>query len=188
VDLGTGQVLEKSDLQPQYFGEGLTLFNENLLQLTWQTQTGFIYDQATLRPIRTFSYSGEGWGLTNDGHQIFMSDGTPQLRYFDPATLQETGRMTVHDGRGQVVALNELEYVRGTIYANVFQSDWVAQISPVNGQVVGWVDLSGLLTPDEQAQADVLNGIAYDTGGNRLFVTGKLWPKLFEIQLVRRGT
>ncbi len=184
VDPATGSVLQQISLNPEYFGEGITVFNHRVIQLTWQTQIGFIYAQATLGQTSTFQYPGEGWALTNDGQHIYMSDGTDQIRIWDPATLAETGRISVHDGSRAITMVNELEYVRGLLYANIWQTNLVAIISPEDGHVAGWVDLTGLLTPEEQAQADVLNGIAYDAAGQRLFVTGKLWPKLFQIQLV----
>lgn len=184
VDLQTGRVLQETRLQPQYFGEGITVVNGKIAQLTWQSHTGFLYDQATFRPVRLFEYPGEGWGLANDGKQIFMSDGTSEVRRWDALSMQEKSRLQVRDGRTAVDRLNELEYVRGEIYANVWQTDRIVRFSPINGRVLGWVDLSGLLTPDERTTVDVLNGIAYDSLGDRLFVTGKLWPKLFEIRIV----
>jgi glutamine cyclotransferase len=187
VQLETGRVLQQVRLAPQYFGEGITVMNQQIVELTWQAHQGFVYDQSSFRLLRTFDYPGEGWGLTNDGRRIYMSDGTEQIRFWDASTLAEQGRITVRDGRQPVKELNELEYVRGEIYANVWQTDRIARISPANGRVVGWIDLAGLLTPDERQSADVLNGIAYDALGDRLFVTGKLWPKLFEIRLVRKN-
>jgi glutaminyl-peptide cyclotransferase len=142
-----------------------------------------------MRRLRSFNYSGEGWGLANDGSEIYMSDGTPQIRVWDPVTLQEKRRVTVRNGGKPVTYLNELECVRGEIYANVWQTDRVARISPKDGRVLGWVNLSGLLSAaDRTDNTDVLNGIAYDLLGDRLFVTGKFWPKLFEIKLVPKAT
>lgn len=188
VDLQTGKVLQEIQLDPQYFGEGITVLNQRILELTWQSHRGFIYDRGTFRLIRNFDYRGEGWGLTNDGRQIFMSDGTPEIRIWDPSTLRELRRISVHEGQTPVQNLNELEYVRGEIYANVWQTNRIARISPKDGRVTGWVDLSGLLPEADRLDgADVLNGIAYDSLGDRLFVTGKLWPKLFEIRLVRKS-
>lgn len=188
VDLQTGRVLQEIPVDRQYFGEGITFINNRILELTWKAELGFVYDPATFRTLRDFSYSGEGWGLTNDGQHVFMSDGTAQIRVWDPSTLQETRRISVHDGATAVDMLNELEYVHGEIYANVWQTDRIARIDPKDGRVTGWIDLTGLLTPAEAADGvDVLNGIAYDSLGDRLFVTGKLWPKLFEIQLVRKS-
>lgn len=186
VKLETGEVLQKTDLDPTYFGEGITVLNERISQLTWQTQTGFVYEQLTFKPLRQFKYPGEGWGLANDGSRIYMSDGTPQIRFWDPTTYQETGRITVRDGKQDVDDLNELEYYRGEILANVWLTDRIVQFSPKDGRVTRWIDLKGILPESEKAQDSVLNGIAYDSVGDRLFVTGKLWPKLFEIKIVSR--
>ena len=177
-------MLQSMPLDPQYFGEGITLLNGHIFEITWQHHLGFVYDQTTFHQLRTFDYPGEGWGLTNDGKQIFMSDGTADIRCWDPVTLREKRRFTVHEGERPVLLLNELEYVRGEIYANVWQTDRIARISPVDGRVLGWINLAGLLTPEERSHgADVLNGIAYDAHHDRLFVTGKFWPKLFEIRV-----
>jgi glutaminyl-peptide cyclotransferase len=189
VELQTGKVLREIAIPPQYFGEGITVLNGRILELTWKAQTGFIYDQSTFRLLRTFAYTGEGWGLTNDGTHIYMSDGSAQIRSWDPMTLQEQRRITVHDGARTIDNLNELEWVRGEIYANVWQTDRIARISPSDGRVVGWIDAANLLSPaDMQDQPDVLNGIAYDSMGDRLFITGKLWPKLFEVRLIAKGS
>jgi glutaminyl-peptide cyclotransferase len=185
VKLETGEVVQQINLSPEYFGEGITVINQQIIELSWRNQIGFVYDQNSFRRLRSFSYSGEGWGLTNDGSQIYMSDGTPEIRVWDPVTLQEKRRFTVRDGAAPVTYLNELEWVRGEIYANVWQTDRIVRISPTDGRVLGWVDLSGLLDAADRAEkVDVLNGIAYDVLGDRLFVTGKLWPKLFEIRIV----
>lgn len=187
VRLETGEVLEQRALANRYFGEGITDWGRTLLQLTWQSQIGFVYDLGTFSVTRTFSYEGQGWGLTHDVSTLILSDGTSQLRFFDPSTFEQIGSYTVRDGSTPVANLNELEYVRGEIYANVWQTDRVVRIALSTGQVIGWVDLTGLLTEsDKTAPFDVLNGIAYDAQADRLFVTGKLWPKLFEITLVRR--
>jgi glutaminyl-peptide cyclotransferase len=188
VELESGKVLQEIELDPRYFGEGITLLDQRIFELTWQSHRGFVYNRTTFQQTRDFDYPGEGWGLANDGRRIFMSDGTSEIRFWNPATLQETGRVQVHDGSEPVASLNELEYVRGEIYANVWQSDRIARISTIDGHVTGWIDLSGLLSPSELAAGpDVLNGIAYDSVHDRLFVTGKLWPKLFEIQLIRKS-
>lgn len=182
--LETGEILETVTLAPELFGEGITVINQRVLQLTWQSHIGFVYDQASFRKLRTFTYPGEGWGLANDGHVIYMSDGTPQIRLLDPLTLNERRRISVHDGDQLITMVNELECVRGEIYANIWHSDQIARIAPADGSVVGWIDLSGLLPKQDVNDAEaVLNGIAYDSMGDRLFVTGKLWPKLFEIQI-----
>jgi glutamine cyclotransferase len=185
VDLATGRVLQQYDLPQPYFGEGITVVGKQILELTWQAQAGFVYDKSSFRVIRSFNYPGEGWGLTNDGKQIYMSDGSADIRVWDPATLKEVRRFTVKDGAMPVTELNELEWVKGEIYANVWQTDRIARISPTDGKVLGWIDLSGIIPKAERPEPDaVLNGIAYDSAGDRLFVTGKLWPKIFEIKLV----
>jgi glutamine cyclotransferase len=185
VKLETGEVLQQINLPPQYFGEGITVLNEQIVQLTWQSHIGFVYGQSSFQRLRSFNYIGEGWGLANDGQQIYMSDGSAQIRCWDAMSLQEKRRFTVRDAGQPVSLLNELEYVHGEIYANVWQTDRILRISPVDGKVLGSVDLSGLLSKTDRTEPGaVLNGIAYDVLGNRLFVTGKLWPKLFEIKLV----
>lgn len=186
VDLESGQVLRQRDLPEQYFGEGIVAWGDKLYQLTWQSQIGFIYDQESFDLIGEFRYPGEGWGLTHDGEQLIMSDGSHVLRFWDPETLAENGRLPVYDENGPVVRLNELEYVNGEIWANVWQTDLIARIDPRTGRVTGWLDLSGLLDHSALSQpVDVLNGIAYDPAQDRLFVTGKLWPELFEIRVQR---
>jgi glutamine cyclotransferase len=183
VELKTGKVLQKIDVPAPYFGEGIALWKDKIIELTWQTRIGFVYDRESLRQTRTFTYPVEGWGLTHDGKRLIESDGTSTLYFWDPETFKELGRLQVKD-HGRVVSnLNELEYIRGEIYANIWQTDRVARISPATGAVLGWIDLSGLLNASERSGVDVLNGIAYDAKTNRLFVTGKLWPKLFEIQV-----
>jgi len=189
VRLETGEVLQEHDVPEQYFGEGIVNWKQRLLEITWQTQTGFLYDLATFAPQGQFSYRGEGWGLTQDGRRIIMSDGTAALRFWDPETLRETGRVTVTSDGRPVTQLNELEWVKGEVYANVWQTDRIARIDPASGKVVGWIDLTGLLGPQYRTrQVDVLNGIAYNAKDDRLFVTGKLWPVLFEIRLVTKSS
>jgi glutaminyl-peptide cyclotransferase len=185
VDLDSGRIIQRYDLPQPFFGEGITVLNQQILELTWESQTGFVYDKSSFRVLRSFNYPGEGWGLTNDGKQIYMSDGSANIRVWDGATLKEIRRITVKDGATPVTQLNELEWVRGEIYANVWQTDRIARISPVDGKVLSWIDLSGILPKSERPDTEaVLNGIAYDAAGDRLFVTGKLWPKIFEIKLV----
>jgi len=185
VDLASGKVLQSVPLDQQYFGEGVTTWKGQLIQLTWKSHVGFVYDKASFKLLKTFNYPTEGWGLTHDDTSLIMSDGTPTIHFLDPVTFQETKRITVTDHGQPVINLNELEYVRGEILANVWQTDRIARIAPETGQVIGWIDLTGLLSPaDRQPPVDVLNGIAYDAEHDRLFVTGKLWPKLFEITLV----
>ncbi len=183
----TGNPVQKHDLSPQYFGEGIVDWGPNLYQWTWQTHTGFVYDRFTFRPIRQFTYTGEGWGMTHDKTSIITSDGTSTLRFRDPATFKETRNITVHDGANKIEQLNELEYVKGEIYANVWHDDRIARISPRDGRVLGWIDLRGILPESQRVNAEsVLNGIAYDAAHDRLFVTGKQWPAIFEIKLVPR--
>ena len=185
TDLTTGKVLQKQPVASQYFAEGMTNFAGKLYQLTWQNGKAFVYDRFSFKLLREHTYTGEGWGLTNDGKQLILSDGTAQLRFIDPQTFAVTGKITVADQGRPVDRLNELEYVRGEILANVWQTELIARISPTTGKVLGWIDLTGLLTQAEMQGADVLNGIAYDAKQDRLFVTGKLWPKIFEIKLTR---
>ncbi len=185
TELATGKVLQKIPVAYQYFAEGMTNFSGKLYQLTWQNGKAFVYDRFSFKLLREHAYTGEGWGLTNDGKRLILSDGTAQLRFIDPVTFAMTGKVTVTDQGRPIDRLNELEYVRGEIFANVWQTDLIARISPATGKVLGWIDLSGLLTPVESQGVDVLNGIAYDAKQDRLFVTGKLWPKLFEIKLVK---
>ncbi|MGD1049317.1 MAG: glutaminyl-peptide cyclotransferase [Candidatus Krumholzibacteriaceae bacterium] len=188
VRLETGEVIRERALEPQYFGEGLTDWGDTLIQLTWKSNVAFLYDEDTFAARGTFGYDGEGWGLTHDARRLIMSDGSASLRFLDPATFRETGRLLVTDRGFPVGDLNELELVKGEIYANVWETDRIAMISPTSGLVTGWIDLGGLApsTVDTGAGDAVLNGIAYDARGDRLFVTGKLWPTLFEIRLVRR--
>jgi glutamine cyclotransferase len=184
VDRATGAVLQQVDLADDYFGEGVTVFGDRIIQLTWREETGFVYDRDSFEPLGTFTYPHEGWGLTHDGTHLIVSDGTPTIRFWDPETFAEVRHIEVRHEGAPVTRLNELEYIDGEIYANVWQKNYVLRIDPATGEVTGWVDLSGLLTPQERAAADVLNGIAYDAVRGRLLVTGKLWPKLFEIRLV----
>ena len=179
-------MLQQRALPAQYFGEGITVRGTELFQLTWQSGVGFVYDVKTFEPRRTFKYSGEGWGLTQDSNALIMSDGTDAIRFLDPSTLAERRRIRVTAGSDSVVNLNELELVDGQILANIYMTDFVARIDPATGRVTAWIDLRGLLTERERASTDVLNGIAYDQTRDRLFVTGKLWPRVFEIRLVQK--
>jgi glutaminyl-peptide cyclotransferase len=183
VELTTGKVLQKIDVPAPYFGEGIVLWKDKLIELTWQSKIGFVYDRTTFKQLRTFTYSREGWGITQDGKRLIMSDGSATLYFWDPETLKEIGHLDVVDKGSPVQNLNELEYIHGEIYANVWMTDRIARISPATGHVIGWIDLTGLLSGAERRGTDVLNGIAYDAKQNRLFVTGKRWPKLFEIRL-----
>lgn len=185
VVLETGSVVRSHPLEAQYFGEGITLLHDRIYQLTWQEQTGFVYDRATFEPLQTFSYPTEGWGITHDGERLIVSDGTSTIYFWDPETLQEIGRIAVRDHEGPLNRLNELEFVDGEIWANIWLTDRIARISPETGDVLGYIDLTGLLDTSELAEpVDVLNGIAYDPDTGRIFVTGKLWPSLFEIEVV----
>ena len=183
VDLATGAVLQQHDIADEFFGEGMVIWGDQIVTLTWRGEKGFIFDKATFAPKGEWTYAGEGWGLTADDTQIFMSDGTAQIRKIDPATLQETGRIDVKMNGKPVDKLNELEFVKGEIWANVFETDRIARIDPATGEVKGIIYLGGLLKPDERRKTDVLNGIAWDKAGDRIFVTGKYWPKLFEIRI-----
>lgn len=187
VDLETGRVLQELPVPQPYFAEGLTTSGSTLVQLTWQSHVAFIYDRFSFRQLDTAKYTGEGWGLTTDGKTLIMSDGTAQLRFLDPATFRELRRVTVKDHGRPLAQLNELEMVKNEIYANVWYSDRIARISPATGKVLGWIDLAGLLPQSERTDPQaVLNGIAYDAAHDRLFVTGKLWPRLFEIKVVEK--
>jgi len=184
VRLETGEVIQRFDLASEYFGEGITLVKDKIVQITWKSGVGFVYDLNNFRLLRKFSYSGEGWGLAANGHQLFMSDGTSEIRVLDAETFQESRRLRVHEGSTPVDQLNELEFVEGQIFANIWHSNRIARISPLTGEVVGWIDLNGLLSPVYRLEPEaVLNGIAYDPLHKRLFVTGKLWPSIFEIRL-----
>ena len=186
VRLDNGEVVQKRSVPEPFFGEGIVNWNGKLIELTWQHQLGFVYDINSFDLKSQFNYVGEGWGLTQDGKRIIMSDGTSALRFLDPETLQETGRVHVTEDGQPVAQLSELEWVKGEVWANVWQTDRIARINPATGAVVGWIDLTGLLNSVDRlgAMPDVLNGIAYDAATDRLFVTGKWWPKLYEIKLV----
>jgi glutamine cyclotransferase len=187
VELKTGRVVKSVPVAREFFAEGMTVFGGKVYQLTWQEQRAFVYDAKTFRRIGEFTYVGEGWGLTHDGESLVMSDGTSTLRLLDPATFAVRRTVQVADNGRPVSQLNELEYVRGEIYANVWQEDRVARIDPGTGRVTAWIDFAGLLSKSEaRGDEDVLNGIAYDEAGDRLFVTGKLWPKLFEVRLIKK--
>ena len=185
VALDTGRVLQRRDLDHEFFAEGMTDWGGTLIQLTWTSGIAFVYDKTTFKPLKQFTYRGEGWGLTRTGTRLIMSDGTPSLRLLDPETFAEVSRIEAHDEHGPVTALNELEMVKGVLFANVWQTERLAMVDVDSGRLTGWVDLHGLLSPSERARVDVLNGIAYDEAGDRLFVTGKWWPSVFQIEVVR---
>ena len=183
VEIETGKVVQETKLHPQYFGEGITIAQGKVFQVTWQDNAGFVYDAKTLKFIRNFSYFGEGWGLTHDPTGLILSDGTSTLRFLEPTRFREQRRIKVMDAGVAIERLNELEMVRGEIWANVWQTDYIVRISPKEGRVLGWINLKGLLgAPTAKLSAEaVLNGIAFDAQKNRIFVTGKLWPRIFEI-------
>ncbi len=183
VDLETGTVTQVYDLPDQFFGEGITVFGDKIIQLTWKSGRGFVYDRSSFDLLQEFEYTTEGWGITHNGSALIMSDGTATLYFLDPETFQTIGQIEVHDEE-PVVWLNELEYIDGSVYANIWKEDKVAIIDPETGQVTGWIDLEGIRDLANQGTSDVLNGIAYDPNGDRLFVTGKRWSKLYEIELV----
>jgi glutamine cyclotransferase len=183
VELETGNVLQMYALPDEFFGEGITVFGDRIIHLTWQSQKGFVYDKYSFDLLREFSYPTEGWGITNDGSQLIMSDGTANLYFLDPETFEKIGQVEVHDN-GPVTDLNELEYINGEVYANIWREDKIAIINPHTGQVKGWINLTGIYNQETQDPNSVLNGIAYDAEGDRLFVTGKLWSQLFQIRLI----
>jgi glutamine cyclotransferase len=183
----TGRVVQRRDVDAKYFAEGLTEWRGQLLQLTWQAGLAFVYDRGTFAQTGTFGFTGEGWGLTHDDTKLILSDGSATLRFLDPTSFRESARVVVRDHGVPVKDLNELEFIHGEIYANVWHSNRIARISPLSGDVLSWIDLSGLLARGEVSDPEaVLNGIAFDSVRDRLFVTGKLWPKMFEIRLARR--
>lgn len=186
VEVDTGKVIKKLDIPSQFFGEGLTELNGKLYQLTWKENTCFVYDKETFAKTGQFSYEGEGWGLTTDGKQLIMSDGTDEIRFINPSDFKEVRRIKVTDSGQPLKDINELEFIKGEIYANVWQTFGIARINPENGQVVGRIDMTGVLSPADAAGVDVLNGIAYDKEKDRIFVTGKYWPKMFEVKFVEQ--
>lgn len=180
--LESGEVLKRVKLPDRFFGEGVTIFRNRIIQLSWRSNIGFVYDKNTLNVVRTFRYDQEGWGITHDGDKLIMSDGSANLYFLDPGTFKEIGTIEVRDKMGPVTKLNELEYIRGQIFANVWKTDRIAIIDPLNGQVKGWIELQGLTDlAGGDRREKTLNGIAYDKERDRLFVTGKLWPKIYEI-------
>jgi len=186
VELETGRVVKNINLKTRFFGEGITIFGNRIIQLTYRSRIGLVYDKSSFSLLKTFPYPAEGWGITHDGKRLIASDGASKLHFLDPDTFKEMRTVAVHDHRGAIMGLNELEFVRGEIFANIWQEDRIARIDPETGRITGWIELQGLLRPDIVGDVDVLNGIAYDSENHRLFVTGKLWPKLFEIELIRR--
>ena len=187
VDPTSGSVLKKVSVASQFFAEGMTIFNDKIYQLTWLSHKGFIYDLHSFELLGEFSYDGEGWGLTNNEKFLIMSDGTNVIRFIDPDTLKTKKTISVFSNGQPLMNINELEYINGEIFANIWQTDHIVRIAPATGKVTGYIEMRGLLSNGERANADVLNGIAYDAAKDRLFVTGKWWPKLFEVKLVKRG-
>ena len=189
VELETGEILQICELPPQYFGEGMTIYGNKIIQLTWQSNIGFVYDKYSFKLLKNFNYPDEGWGITYDGKHLIMSDGTATLHFLDPETFEEVNQIEVSANKIPITRINELEYIQGEIYANIWLTERIARIDPLTGQVIGWIDLKGILSPEDHSETvDVLNGIAYDAKNNRLFVTGKFWPKIFEIELTGQGT
>jgi glutamine cyclotransferase len=187
VEPRTGKVLKKVKVSKEYFAEGIAIFEGKIFQLTWESQKGFIYDLDSFKLLGEFTYDGQGWGMTHDGHSLIMSDGTNQIRFLDPVSFKTERTISVYDNKRPVSQLNELEYVKGEIYANIWHSDRIVRLDPATGKILGWIDLTGLLTSTGDCESvDVLNGIAYDEQGDRLFVTGKDWPKVFEIRLKKK--
>jgi glutamine cyclotransferase len=186
VDLTTGRVEKQRSINATYFGEGIAILGDHLYELTWQHGLGIVYDLATFSQQRTFQYTGEGWGLTQDGKQLILSDGSAKLRFLDPQTFAVVREIEVRDHGQSVTKLNELEYIEGEIWSNVWYDDRIARISPATGEVLGWIDLAALYPKSARSSEAVLNGIAYDAVAKRLFVTGKNWPQLYEIEIVRR--
>jgi glutamine cyclotransferase len=185
LDLETGEVLQQIKLTNEVFAEGLTDWDETLVQLTWREGLGFVYNRADFDLLDEFQYETEGWGLTQDGERLIMSDGSSTLFFLEPETFEVTGTVNVSDDGEDIQRLNELEWVQGQVFANIWQTDDIVRIDPASGEVLGWIDLAGLLPEDARtADTDVLNGIAYDPATDRLFVTGKKWPQLYEIRLV----
>jgi glutaminyl-peptide cyclotransferase len=188
IDPKSGKTLQRRDLPAQYFGEGIVDWGPNLYEWTWKSHICFVFDRATLQPVKQFSYTGEGWGMTRTAQEIITSDGTATLRFRNPNTFQEIRHIVVKEDNISVDRLNELEFIHGEIYANVWHSNMIARISPQDGHVIAWIDLTGLLPDDEKIDAEsVLNGIAYDSQQDRLFVTGKQWPTIFEIKVLPRS-
>jgi glutamine cyclotransferase len=188
IEPKTGKPLQKREMAPEYFGEGIVDWGPNIYQWTWKSEICFVYDRFSLRPVKQFRYTGEGWGMTRTAKELITSDGSATLRFRDPETFQETHHIVVKDGAKVIDNLNELEFIKGEIYANVWHENMIARINPRDGHVISWIDLTGLLPDDQMANAEsVLNGIAYDARGNRLFVTGKQWPTVFEIKVLPRA-
>ena len=184
VELETGKIVQTYALSKDFFGEGITIFKDKIIQLTWVEHKGFIYNKTSFELLREFNYSTQGWGITNDGHRLIMSDGTENLYFLNPETFEKIGQIEVQDKGNPVIALNELEYIKGDVYANIWGQEKIAMINPQSGQVKAWINFTGIQKVMNRTGSDVLNGIAYDAQEDRLFITGKCWPQLLEIKLV----
>jgi len=184
IELETGRILQIHSLSSEFFGEGMTIFNNKIIQLTWLSHKGFVYNKTSFDLLEEFNYSTEGWGITNNGSLLIMSDGTSNLYFLNPETFEKVGQVAVRDDSGPVTEINELEYIKGDVYANIWLQERIAIINPQTGQVKAWIYFTGIQTMMNRSGDDVLNGIAYDADGDRLFITGKKWPELFEIKLV----
>lgn len=181
VELETGRILQIYNLSTEFFGEGITIFNDKIIQLTWKEHKGFVYDKTSFELLQVFTYPTEGWGLTHDGQRLIMSDGSANLYFLDPVNFEKVGQIEVRYNETPVSRLNELEYVKGDIYANIWFDDRIAVINPLNGEVKAWINCTGMRAA---YSGDVLNGIAYDVATDRLFITGKLWSELFQVELI----
>ncbi|MEX1000349.1 MAG: glutaminyl-peptide cyclotransferase [Thermodesulfobacteriota bacterium] len=188
VNLETGKVIKSHKLADKYFGEGITIVDDKIIQLTWRSKKGFVYDKDSLKLLRTFSYQTQGWGITYDGKYLILSDGSNILYFMDPKSFLVVGKLEVYDDNGEVSKLNELEYINGEIYANIWGTDLIARINPKTGFVSSWIELDGLLSKEDKKKGvDVLNGIAFNPQNETLLVTGKLWPKIFEIKIIKKN-
>jgi glutaminyl-peptide cyclotransferase len=187
IDPETGRILKQIALKDNFFGEGITIFEDAIYQLTWKEQIGFIYDVETFRLLKTFSYEHEGWGITHNGECLIISDGSSILRFIDPSTMEEIRQIKVHENQKLIDQINELEYIQGRVFANIWQTDKIAIINPETGEILSWLDLTTIKDLLETNQKiDVLNGIAYDSNDDELFITGKFWPNLFKIKIIDR--
>ncbi|MBU3191769.1 glutaminyl-peptide cyclotransferase [Clostridium bowmanii] len=184
VDLQTGEIIKLQKLDESYFGEGITIYKNKIIQLTWKSNVGLIYNKDSFNLINKFYYNTEGWGITHNDEHLIMSDGTDEIFFLNPINFKKVYSIKVHDEIKPITRLNELEFIRGEIYANVCKSNKIARICPHSGKITGWIDLKGLLSPKEYKNVGTLNGITYNTKNNHIFVTGKIWPKIFEIKLV----